>query len=199
MKKRKFADGGPSYENNIRDGGTSFIDEFEKSRAKVKTDEEKPRFETKEGENEMISKIPGIRERAKKFVESGSKEESKPAPKATPAPKAIPKPAAKAEPKVESKAKTSLPMPDYSNEDLDEMDAREMANERQRESKALLNRTPPTKSEWNDNSPLPAKKKPFIDIPEKSNIGLRQFKNMAKGGSASSRADGCAIRGKTRA
>ena len=48
MKKKKFADGGPSYENNIRDGGTSFIDEFEKSRAKVKTDEEKPSFETKE-------------------------------------------------------------------------------------------------------------------------------------------------------
>ena len=99
MKKKKFANGGPSYENNIRDGGTSFIDEFEKSRAKVKTDEEKPRFETKEGENEMISKIPGIRERAKKFVESGGKEESKPAPKATLAPKAMPKPAAKAEPK----------------------------------------------------------------------------------------------------
>ena len=38
MKKKKFADGGPSYENNIRDGGTSFIDEFEKSRAKVKTE-----------------------------------------------------------------------------------------------------------------------------------------------------------------
>ena len=163
MKKRKFADGGPSYENNIRDGGTSFIDEFEKSRAKVKIDEEKPRFETKEGENEMISKIPGIRERAKKYVESGGKEESKPAPKATPAPKAIPKPAAKATPKV----KTSLFMPDFSNEDLDEMDAKEAANERQRESKALLNRTP--------------------------------LKKMAKGGSASSRADGCAIRGKTRA
>ena len=68
MKKKKFANGGPSYENNIRDGGTSFIDEFEKSRAKVKTDEEKPRFETKEGENEMISKIPGIRERAMEMV-----------------------------------------------------------------------------------------------------------------------------------
>ena len=97
MKKKKFANGGPSYENNIRDGGTSFIDEFEKSKAKVKTDEEKPRFETKEGKNPNIS--DETREKAKKFVESGGKEESKPAPKATLAPKAMPKPAAKAEPK----------------------------------------------------------------------------------------------------
>jgi len=54
-------------------------------------------------------------------------------------------------------------------------------------------------------------RKPYIDIPSRSNIGLRQFKNikddgsvkkMSSGGkvkSASSRADGCAIRGKTRA
>jgi hypothetical protein len=94
MKKRKFADGGPSYENNIRDGGTSFIDEFEKSKAKK--DEEKPRFETKEGKNPNIS--DETREKAKKYVESGGKEESKPAPKATP--KATPKPTAKAEPKA---------------------------------------------------------------------------------------------------
>jgi hypothetical protein len=105
MKKKKFVDGGPSYENNIRDGGTSFVDEFEKSRAK-KEDKEEPKFETKEGENEMISKIPGIRERAKKFVESGSKEETKPVTKkATPAakkaePKATPAPAMPAEEKA---------------------------------------------------------------------------------------------------
>ena len=194
MKKKKFADGGPTYENNIRDGGTSFIDEFEKSRAKK--DEEKPRFETKEGKNPNIS--DETREKAKKFVESGGKEESKPAPKATLAPKAMPKPAAKAEPKVtpkpttkakaepkvESKAKTSLPMPEYSNEDLDRMGIFvDHANEDLRPAAPVV----------------PVKKKPFIDIPEKSNIGLRQFKNMAKGGSASSRADGCAIRGKTRA
>jgi hypothetical protein len=52
---------------------------------------------------------------------------------------------------------------------------------------------------------------PYIKIPATSNIGLRQFKNMKDGGpvkkmssggkvkSASSRADGCAVRGKTRA
>jgi len=101
MKKRKFADGGPSYENNIREGGTSFIDEFEKSKAKK--DEEKPRFETKEGKNPNIS--DETREKAKKYVESGGKEESKPTPKATP------KPAAKAEPKAEPKATPAPAMP----------------------------------------------------------------------------------------
>jgi hypothetical protein len=105
MKKRKFADGGPSYENNIREGGTSFIDEFEKSKAKK--DEEKPRFETKEGKNPNIS--DETREKAKKYVESGGKEESKPAPKATP--KATPKPTAKAEPKAEPKATPAPAMP----------------------------------------------------------------------------------------
>jgi len=87
------------------------------------------------------------------------------------------------------------------------------------------------KSSWEDDSKIPpmpdAPKKsvntanlksrdfdttePYIKIPTKSNIGLRQFKNMKAGGSvkktasggkvksASSRADGCAIRGKTRA
>ena len=78
------------------------------------------------------------------------------------------------------------------------------------------------KSSWDDNSkiaPMPDMPKksvktpnvksrdfdttePYINIPARSNIGLRQFKNMKSGGSVSSaskRADGCAIRGKTRA
>jgi len=45
-------------------------------------------------------------------------------------------------------------------------------------------------------------RKPYIDIPSRSNIGLRQFKTTFKSGgsvsSASKRADGCAIKGKTR-
>ena len=88
-----------------------------------------------------------------------------------------------------------------------------------------------SKSSWEDDSkipPMPDMNKksvktsslksrdfdttePYINIPSRSNIGLRQFKNikddgsvkkMSSGGkvkSASSRADGCAIRGKTRA
>ena len=171
-KMKKFDKGGPSYENNIRDGGTSFIDEFEKSKAKAKTNEEKPRFETKEGKNPNIS--DETREKAMKFVEKSdeAKKEVKPESVATSR-------------KMVAKAKTSLPMPDYSNEDLDRMGMNED-----------LKPAAPV-------APIaPAKKKPFIDIPEKSNIGFRQFKTMASGGkvkSASARADGCAIRGKTRA
>jgi hypothetical protein len=103
MKKKRFADGGPSYENNIREGGTSFVDEFEKSKAK-KEDKEEPKFETKEGKNPNIS--DETRARAAKYVESGSKEETKPVTKkATPAakkaePKATPAPAMPAEEKA---------------------------------------------------------------------------------------------------
>jgi len=93
-------------------------------------------------------------------------------------------------------------------------------------SKTKVSVTKP-KSDWDDNSSMlpghtkpenktveaekTSTRKPYIDIPSRSNIGLRQFKNikddgsvkkMSSGGkvkSASSRADGCAIRGKTRA
>ena len=103
MKKKRFADGGPSYENNIREGGTSFVDEFEKSRAKK--EEEKPKFETKEGKNPNIS--DETRARAAKYVENGSKEETKPVTK-----KATPAPAAKkTEPKAEPKATPAPAMP----------------------------------------------------------------------------------------
>ena len=102
-KMKKFDKGGPSYENNIRDGGTSFIDEFEKSRSKKET-EEKPQFQTKEGKNPNISEE--TRARAAKYVESGGKEETKPVTK-----KAAPAPVTKkAEPKAEPKA-TPAPAP----------------------------------------------------------------------------------------
>ena len=90
-------------------------------------------------------------------------------------------PAAKIISKAAPKVTTKLAAPDYSNEDLDRMGMNED-----------LKPAAPV---------VPAKKKPYIDIPEKSNIGLRQFKTMASGGkvsSASSRADGCAVRGKTK-
>ena len=103
-KMKKFDKGGPSYENNIRDGGTSFIDEFEKSRSKKET-EEKPQFQTKEGKNPNISEE--TRARAAKYVESGDKEEAKPVTK-----KAAPAPVAKkAEPKAETKAETKAEAP----------------------------------------------------------------------------------------
>ena len=103
-KMKRFDKGGPSYENNIRDGGTSFIDEFEKSRSKKET-EEKPQFQTKEEKNPNISEE--TRARAAKYVESGGKEEAKPVTK-----KAAPAPVAKkAEPKAEPKATPAPAMP----------------------------------------------------------------------------------------
>lgn len=132
------------------------------------TKKNEPEFETKMGKNEAISE--DTRARAMKFVEKSDEAKKEVKPKSTSTAR-----------KVVAKAKTSLPMPDYSNEDLDRMGLND------------------------DLKPAPAPvaaKKPYIDIPARSNIGLRQFKTMASGGkvkSASARADGCAVRGKTRA
>jgi len=124
---------------------------------------------TKTGKNEAISE--DTRARAMKFVEKSDEAKKEVKPRSTTTAR-----------KVVAKAKESLPLPDYSNEDLDRMGMNED-----------LKPAP---------APMAAKKKPYIDIPARSNIGLRQFKTMASGGkvkSASARADGCAVRGKTRA
>ena len=124
-------------------------------------------LDTKMGKNEDIS--ADTRARAMKFAEKSDEAKKEVKPRSTTTAR-----------KVVAKEKTSLPMPDYSNADLDRMN-------------------------MNDDlkpAPMAAKKKPFIDIPARSNIGMRQFKTMASGGSvksASARADGCAVRGKTRA
>jgi hypothetical protein len=132
-----------------------------------------PEFETKTGKNESITE--DVRERAMKSVSGGDS-----------------KPVTVTKTKTSVTApKSKLPMPDYSNEDLDKMGL---------------------------NEDLKPKKKPYIDIPDKSSIGVRQFKSdatspigrmfkklygkgMKAGGSVSSaskRADGIATKGKTR-
>lgn len=156
------------------EGGYTGDDPIVKYRMGIKdkekeTPEPAPEFETKMGKNEAIGE--DTRARAMKFVEKSdeAKKEVKPKSVATSR-------------KMVAKAKTSLPMPDYSNEDLDRMGMNED-----------LKPAAPV---------VPVKKKPYIDIPARSNIGMRQFKTMASGGgvkSASARADGCAVRGKTRA
>ena len=136
---------------------------------KASTPEPEPEFESKTGKNEDIS--ADTRARAMKFAEKSDEVKKEVKPRSTTTAR-----------KVVAKAKESLPMPDYSNKDLDRMN-------------------------MNDDlkpaaAPMAAKKKPFIDIPARSNIGMRQFKTMASGGSvksASARADGRAVRGKTRA
>lgn len=139
MKKKKFAE-----------GGSSFIDDFEaakKNKAEVVADKvadkvapvvlpAKSEFQTAEGENEMISKIPGIKERA-----LGAK-----------APRFI----------YKSNSKSITP---------DSLARKDILNEFPN-SKALRYR-----SDYDDAG----------------------YKSGGKVKSASARADGCAIRGKTRA
>ena len=169
-KMRKFATGGEYT-------GDDPIVKYRMGITDKAEEKSEPEFETKTGRNETITE--DVRDRAMKSVAEGSEA---------------------AKPITVTKTKTSvtapkakLPMPDYSNEDLDKMGL-------------------------NDDL-KPAKKKPYIDIPDKSSIGVRQFKSdatspvgrvlkklygngMKAGGSVSSaskRGDGCAIRGKTRA
>jgi len=131
-------------------------------------------FETKIGANKSIS--DDVRERAMKAMASGMQKDEAPMVKKT----------------VKSTV-TKLPMPDYSNEDLDRM--------------GMNNDIKPVKS--NVYSP---KSQPESDREENS-AWMRAYrkseaakankpKGMKSGGkvsSASRRADGCAIRGKTRA
>jgi len=116
-------------------------------------------FETKTGENEMISKIPGIREKAMKSVAEGGQ-----------------KAAPKAAPKVVSKT-YSKPQPESDREENSDW----MRQFRKDEAAAK-------------KSSFAGKTSAFADKPS-------AFKKMASGGkvsSASSRADGCATKGKTK-
>ena len=134
-----------------------------------------PEFETKTGKNMAITE--DVREKAMKSV-AGSSDAAKPV-TVTKTKTSVTAPKAK------------LPMPDYSNEDLDKMGL-------------------------NDDL-KPAGKKPYIDIPKRA-AGMQQFRSdaespvgrmlkklyatkMKAGGSVSSaskRADGIATKGKTR-
>jgi hypothetical protein len=166
-KMKRFDEGGYTGDDPIVKYRMGMIDaKGNDLTKKASAPEPEPEFESKTGKNEDIS--ADTRARAMKFVEKSDEAKREVKPKSMAASR-----------KVVAKAKTSLPMPDYSNEDLDRMGMNE------------------------DLKPaMAAKKKPYIDIPARSNIGMRQFKTMASGGSvksASARADGCAVRGKTRA
>jgi len=165
-KMKRFDEGGYTGDDPIVKYRMGMIDAKGNDLTK-KASEPEPEFESKTGKNEDIS--ADTRARAMKFAEKSDEVKKEVKPRSTTTAR-----------KVVAKAKESLPMPDYSNADLDRMN-------------------------MNDDlkpAPMAAKKKPFIDIPARSNIGMRQFKTMASGGSvksASARADGCAVRGKTRA
>jgi hypothetical protein len=178
-------------------------------------------FETKQGENEAISKDPSIRERARKFVED--KEESI-KPKATSKASTPTVKASKAETKSESKAETAEENKERM-EGLTKKQALEkvepenyvpgpgmlkgMFKNAVRAGEKEVARTVTTKA----GKDIPVKQsKPDFSGEAKEGMGVKSVKNksgkeipvtrMKSGGSVSSaskRADGCAIRGKTRA
>jgi len=119
-------------------------------------------FETKTGENEMISKIPGIRERAMAAVAAGGQKDEEPAPKA--------KPKAKAEAPKREKANPTYTAPP-------KMAA---ADRVKKEREKSASKKSSSRSE---------------------SYGISDMVGAKKGGlmsSASKRADGCAVKGKTK-
>ena len=143
-------------------------------------DESEVKFETKSGKNESIG--DDVRARAMKFLEKSDEAKKEVTPKATATSR-----------KVVAKAKESVPMPDYSNEDLDRMDEEMAAAERKRESQAFLNRTP---SRFDPAAAAGVRRPAAAPNYMMKAMG---YKSGGKVKSASSRADGCCIRGKTKA
>lgn len=125
-------------------------------------------FETKTGKNEAIG--DDTRARAMKFLEKSAEEKQEVKPKSRAASR-----------KVVAKAKTSLPMPDYSNEDLDRMGMNEDLKPAKRFDPAAAAGV---------RKPAAAPSFMMKSMGYKSGGGVK---------SASARADGCAIRGKTKA
>jgi len=158
------------------------------------TEDESLVFESKTGENEAISKLDkldGIRERAMKAVaEGGQKDE---APKAAPkvsAPKATPKSEPKAAMKVDmNDMPEKLRGPDYKAPSVVKTVSKEVTKPTPRSPGRMLKE----ESEYTMKPRLQSKGESLMKA-----AGL-SFKSGGKVKSASARADGCAIRGKTRA
>jgi Cu/Ag efflux protein CusF len=137
-------------------------------------------FETKQGPNKNIS--DDIREKAMKAVAEGGQKDEAPAPKKA-APKATPKAEPKAAPKVETKATPKVETKSQPDSDREE-NSSWMRQFRKDEAKAA------------------ASTKAVPELVRKAYQDAAKIKPMKAGGkvsSASKRADGCAIRGKTRA
>ena len=171
-------------------------------------------FETKTGKNKSIGE--DVRERAMKSIaEGGQKDE---------APKAAPKASApKAAPKAAPKKEAKLPMPDYSNEDLDRMGMNEdlksfkkaNMNDMPENLRAPGYKAPSVVKTVSKEVTKPTPRSPVQMLREESEYTMKprlqskgeslmksaglNFKSGGKVKSASARADGCAIRGKTRA
>jgi hypothetical protein len=148
-------------------------------------------FETKTGKNEGASIDEGVRERAMKFISEGGKKDEAPAPKAAPKASA-PKTAPKFEPKAMMKADMNdmpenLRAPGYKAPSVVKTVSKEVTKPTPRSPVQMLRE----ESEYTIKPRLQSKGE-----------SLMKMFGMKKGGavkSASARADGCAIRGKTRA
>jgi hypothetical protein len=172
--KRFNAGGSSEYEGD---------DPIVKYRLGIKDKEKEPEFETKTGENEAISKDPGIRERAMKFLEK-SDEKSDEVKKEV-KPKAVTT-ARKVVAKTDTKASMndmpeSLRAPDYKAPSVVKSVSKDV-------TKPTKRFDPAAAVGVRRLNPAPE----FMTRP----IGLKSGGGVK---SASSRADGCAIRGKTRA
>ena len=182
-KMRKFAEGGFSSAQEEWLGGADRTDPYILARMRSAVpDELAPEFETKTGENQAISKIDGIRERAMKSVATGNqKNESS---KSQSNPKSAPKSSANDMPE-------SLHGPDYKLPSLVKTISKEVTKVSPRSPSKMLQE----ESEYTIKPPLQEKGERLMKA-----AGVRtSFKSGGKVKSASSRADGCAVRGKTRA
>lgn len=163
-------------------------------------------FETKQGKNSSIG--DDVRERAMKAISEGGQK--------TETPK-VSAPKVKASPKKETK----LSMPDYSNEDLDRMGMNEdlksfkkaNMNDMPENLRAPSYKAPSVVKMVSKEVTKPTPRSPSQMIKEESEYAMKpnlqskgerlmKMFGMKAGGkvkSASARADGCAIRGKTRA
>jgi hypothetical protein len=159
-------------------------------------EEESLVFETKQGRNASIDKLEGIREKAMRAVAEGGQKDAAPIVKKT----------------VKSTV-TKLPMPDYSNEDLDRMG---MNNDLKPVKSSVYSPKSQPESDREEYSPFmrefrkdeataKASTKAVPELVRKAYVDAARMvkpKGMKSGGkvsSASKRADGCCIRGKTRA
>ena len=172
-KVKRFQEGGFSKEQEEWLGGADRTDPYILARMrKAVPDAPKESFESTMGQHKNIS--DETRARALKSV-SDEETSSPKAEKATPAKK----PAAKKSPAKKSVAKPKLSMPDYSNEDMDRMGLDEFKNRR-----------------FDPAAAIGIRKSAELPKYMKDAVG---FKSGGKISSASKRADGCAVRGKTRA
>jgi len=163
------------------------------------TKKSEPEFETKTGENEAISKIPGLREKAMKSVAEGGQKDA-PVVATKKVVTTVAKPAQKSDAKSVQKSADKPTQKSSIKSEWDDLSPISLPK-RSVVMKPEENKPKPRspgqmlreESEFTIKPPMQDKGERLI-----KDAGLT-FKSGGKIKSASARADGCAIRGKTRA